>query len=263
MDNISQPSSEILSLKARQYLEAVEIINIALRNSDSPYFKEPADISIIQQVLDCLTLPEGYVLDCCQVGDQWGSVMRPYVRKKETTGTYEYFYTNNDLRPKYDPEAKCPYRFVAPEMPPYSDSLKITGTLMRSAYVRIPDVLDIASYEFNAMTAWEIYLLSILPSLLPPIWHGLYHKCRYFFSEDDFLAFDNDDVLKWAYTPDVRPLLRINGTDSATVRACYWNDWTGLCVEYVNIFRKEGHIHIEEDKDRRIVLVPHECPIRY
>lgn len=261
MDKLSQPSSEILALKARQYLDAVDIINISLRNRESPYIRGFDDISIIQQVLDCLKLPEGYVLDCCRVGDQWGSVMRPYVRKKETTGTYEYFYKDWELKPVYDPD--CPYRLEAPEMPPYSDSLRITGTLMTSAYCRIPDVLDLASYEFNAMTAWEIYLLSLLPSLLPQIWHGLYHKCRHFFSEDDFVTFNNCEVQEWADTPDVRPYVMMNGSDSATVRACFWNDWTGLCVEFVNIFREDGHIHIEEDKDRRIVLVPHECPIRY
>lgn len=103
--------------------------------------------------------------------------------------------------------------------------------------------------EDSHMGAWHVYLLNSIWHSLPLFWHGLYDKRTYIYSENDIehIEFINKDIEHIEFISkeipkaamgirdcNIIPEIVKNGS-KYYVSCCYWNNWTGLNRELVEI----------------------------
>lgn len=120
--------------------------------------------------------------------------------------------------------------------------------------------------EDSHMGAWQTYLLYSVWHTLPFFWHGLYDKRSYIYSENDIarIEFRKNEVPKAAMgIREFNIIPEVVKTGSKYyVTCCYWNNWTGLNREVVEIT-------IENNKVKKIAvietynLIKYHCGILY
>ena len=120
--------------------------------------------------------------------------------------------------------------------------------------------------EDSHMGAWQTYLLYSVWRTLPFFWHGLYDKRSYIYSENDIarIEFITNEVPKAAMSiqefniiPEV-----IKKYSKYYVSCCYWNNWTGLNREVVEI-TIENNMVKEIEVIETYNLIKYHCGIRY
>lgn len=119
--------------------------------------------------------------------------------------------------------------------------------------------------EPTFMGAWQAYLMSIATHFLPTAWHGGYSRRKMVFSSDEAYAIINKITYrKPENVPtlgDLRPHVSFEG-NKATVKSCYWNQWSGLVQETVEIrFIDNRAYFLDSVQHER--LVKYDCGIRY
>ena len=113
-------------------------------------------------------------------------------------------------------------------------------------------IWDHIAVEDSHMGAWQTYLLYSVWHTLPFFWHGLYDKRSYIYSENDIarIEFRKNEVPKAAMgIREFNIIPEVVKTGSKYyVTCCYWNNWTGLNREVVEIT-------IENNKVKKIAVI--------
>lgn len=114
------------------------------------------------------------------------------------------------------------------------------------------------SIEMSEMGAWQAYLLSISPTMLPAVWHGLYNSRRYLYTQEDVVAMG--PILHFFplkrkmidIKSDLSPKIWIRGK-TVYVSCCYWNNWKGVVRETIAFKYKDDRIVSAKREDETIV----------
>lgn len=100
------------------------------------------------------------------------------------------------------------------------------------------NIFDHLSVENSELGAWQVYLLSSLWHKLPLWWHALYDLRVFVFENKDIpkiTTFGNEPTgLSAGLQFDVSPKI-FKEQNTYYVSCCYWNDWSGLVRECVEI----------------------------
>lgn len=235
-------------------------------------FEQITDLTSILQQLPSLTLREGYVLDACKVGDEYGFRFRTYCRKATTAGVYPaskpvtiaelYADGGNDNE--------------AVTHPLYTDDYELRGVYLPCNVSDIRPAIEYFKVPFTERGILDAWLLHVAHEFMPRTWHALYGKKTFIFSSDTIHEIIESSERKKSRTleqwKDARermlnldpgallPRISIDN-DSATVEYSYWNDWKGLVREKLHAVRKDGGVRFEEpDKS---VIVPFKSGSRY
>lgn len=127
---------------------------------------------------------------------------------------------------------------------------------------RNPEMKDLI-VEKSEMGAWQAYLLSVSPTLLPLWWHANYNRRTYIFDRDNYSGipqmFGDPVMLKIEDIP--QPSVSLNN-DRAVVKCPYWNNWEGLVLESENIYF-EGNDTICLGEITEVVLHEYKCGVRF
>lgn len=114
------------------------------------------------------------------------------------------------------------------------------------------------SIEMSEMGAWQAYLLSVAPTMLPAVWHGLYNSRRYLYSQEDvvamgpilhFFPFERKIV---EVKSDLSPKIWTRG-NAVCVSCCYWNNWKGVVRETIAFQYKDNRIVSAKREEDEIV----------
>ncbi len=115
----------------------------------------------------------------------------------------------------------------------------------------------------SAMGAWQAYLYSIAPTILPTAWHGGYIRRTYFFSLEAvgkiplYLCKEFEQITE----RDLIPLVQYKKR-KAKVVCCYWSEWAGLVRETISIrYDANKNKILSLDREKKDVLVPYDCQI--
>ena len=128
----------------------------------------------------------------------------------------------------------------------------------------IPGIDPYVSILDTAEGIWQLYLLNIATDYMPLGWHSNYRsKIRIFtqhalqticrMTEVDFGEYLNHD-------PRPRVIWKDEGV--ATVECWYFNDWSGLCKEYITFTKSPEGYYIQTDR-KVDVLVKYDCGILF
>ena len=127
-------------------------------------------------------------------------------------------------------------------------------------------IWDYIAVEDSHMGAWQTYLLYSVWHTLPFLGHGLYDKRSYIYSENDIarIEFITNEVPKAAMSIqefNIIPELVKKGS-KYYVTCCYWNNWTGLNREVVEI-TIENNMVKEIEVIETYNLIKYHCGILY
>jgi hypothetical protein len=120
----------------------------------------------------------------------------------------------------------------------------------------------------SAMGAWQAYLYSIAPTLLPTEWHGEYIRRTYLFSLETLERILNHTCSLYERNEfeliterDLIPQVKYKKR-KAKVICCYWSDWAGLVRETMSIrYDANQNKILSMDCEKKDVLVPYNCKI--
>ncbi len=110
----------------------------------------------------------------------------------------------------------------------------------------------------SKMGAWQLYLLTISPSLLPVFWHGGYIQRRYFFDLPNRKEYvDIEPMFEQAFWIRAKKIPEptvelVNG--KYIVKCAYWNDRQGLMLQtFKCVFLKNGRLKLYKPTSRTII----------
>ncbi len=118
----------------------------------------------------------------------------------------------------------------------------------------------------SKMTAWQLYLLFISPTVLPTFWHGGYIHRRFFFGLSDKKEYvDIEPIYRqsfWLKTKII-PEPSVELKDGKYIVKCaYWSDWQGLVLEtFKCAFLEKGKVKLYRPTQR--VLYKYNCGILF
>lgn len=169
------------------------------------------------ETLDQINLKEGFCLGLhlpCQVG----------------IGDESWFYTY--------PEFENSYK----DMPDFFKK--------SNSWIDKINIFEDLEVNASAMGAWQAYLYSIAPTVMPVFWHGGYISRDFIFSMTDLDDIAQKtrikDLLESVKELEIMPSVFFEN-NKATVSCCYWTDWGGLIRETVNIeFSENKNITLAE-----------------
>lgn len=127
--------------------------------------------------------------------------------------------------------------------------------------------------ESSVEAAWQIYLLFTASTVMPVFWHGGYIVRKFIFNESDLndveAGFEGTKPLlchdmKGLSNADLllpKVSLSSNG-QVADVYCTYWNDWSGLVRDHVQItFLRNGKIRLTQIEP--LILFEYDCGILF
>lgn len=188
--------------------------------------KQNTDNSELFDVLNCMSLDEGYALGL-------------KLAKHEGMGDESWFYIHQTDHSKETLDIPSPTG--------YEGDLGFSHMFV----------------ERNKMGAWQMYLFSIASTVLPVFWHGGYIRRDYIFKHEDLkdvISAHNGGLAPLYGIKDrISPMVKIYGGE-ATVQCCYWNDWEGLVRETTVVKFTENTVFCVEHKQSE-VLFEYDCGI--
>lgn len=141
-------------------------------------------------------------------------------------------------------------------------------------------MMDQMTVSCTPMAAWQIFLLLRSYTMMPCNWHSCYGVRQYIYCADDLSGIMVDEGVsfdpKFRVLPEgplnkVRPFSDPDNIDALQpaiveivpnvyeVRCCYWNDWTGLVQDRMQIeFDGKGNLVACKDL-KPIMLFPYLC----
>lgn len=202
--------------------------------------KSRIDYDKILNILDCIHLEENYHL----------KVRFPHFRGH---GDKSWFYCYKGDTDTYEEE--------------YNNRVReVDDFIICYCYDEIHNIFNHLEIEPTYLGAWQAYLMSTATHFLPTCWHGGYSKRVLVFHSNDIL--ERKSGLFWLERPDnipdlgeLPPSVTFNG-NKAIVKACYWNSWSGLVRETVEI-RFLGNRAYFLDSPQKEILFKYDCKIRY
>lgn len=141
------------------------------------------------------------------------------------------------------------------------DPFKKEITADIEAAVRKRDIFTNLIVEQTEMGAWQAYLLSLSPTVLPLWWHANYSKRTYFFDRNHFKGITplHREPLQLKIKDIPQPSV-IREDEHFVVQCPYWNDWVGLVLVSMNVsFKKNGTVSF--DNFKKEVLYEYDCGI--
>ena len=220
-------------------------------------FNNYINVNFILNTLTHITLKKDYVLDACEVKED-------YYREGEF---YMCLYTckdnaNIDYCPKLKPIRnsllkklglqKCEYEF----QPKYSDNMYISHAIPSEAYHELPSLFCNMVIPFTEEGIWEAFMLDWSSVLMPKFGHGNYINKKLIVNEEDFWAIKGTYVNEGLF-----PKIIINDT-IANLSYCYWSNWEGL-VRIDRQIRKDGNTIKWEGGSHKKVLIKYDCGRRF
>lgn len=124
---------------------------------------------------------------------------------------------------------------------------------------------------------WELFLLMSASYLMPYCWHGGYNVHYFVFCEDDLrhagmelgrghTPMANLDLDSVIGSYDLLPQVTISegqeqGTYTADIYCCLWNDWEGLKRVHCRLSLKDGIVTVEYGPS--FVIYSYDCGLRF
>ena len=147
--------------------------------------------------------------------------------------------------------------------PPYTDEMYIKGLYDCAVEKVLPSIFNYMKIPFSSMGVWQAFLLHVAEFIMHRTWHTCYNERTYIFDLDCLRHIRPMEVDLSRYYSDVELLPKVsllNGHE-ATVRCCFWNDWSGLNQETAVAHLKNGVIHFEASQID--TLVRYRCNIMF
>ena len=121
------------------------------------------------------------------------------------------------------------------------------------SYAPVYELFNHLRVECSPMGAWQAYLLSEAPSLLPSIWHGAYHARDFVFCKDDihFWLFMKD-VKKAEVVDDFALSVELEG-NTATITCYYWNYHRGFFQDTAKLNISDGKVSFSKNRDEKLI----------
>lgn len=124
------------------------------------------------------------------------------------------------------------------------------------------NIWEYISVENSPMGVWQAFLLKELWHKLPLFWHANYCSRHYIYTEEDIDTLPKIiNFKRTLHQFDITPYV-VKSNNKWYVSVCYWNNWSGLVREHIEVTLENGKVtnffDLDDDK-----LYEYKCGIRF